>query len=129
MAVSTKKKTPVQEVRHHDDHHFTSLSIKDLIEARQAFHVHLMNKRNVFATAIGRYRIRKSDIKNGRYVPEKKYPREIRTLENSRVMDDISWPCILVFINKWEPENKLIHDGGNNIVPKSVYMPDGRVVP
>jgi len=108
---------------------FSSLSLRDLLDAREMFHVHLMNKRNVIATAVGRYRIRKSDIRGGRYVPDHRFPRKERTLENSVVMEDISWPCILVFVKKWEDEMALIHDGGNNIVPKSIYMPDGRVVP
>jgi hypothetical protein len=38
-----------------------SLSVKDLLEARETFHVHLYNKENVIATAIGRFRIRKED--------------------------------------------------------------------
>src|SRR4051812_4443360 len=107
----------------------TSLSLKDLIEARETFHVHLMNKRNVIATSVGRYRMRKSDIHNGIYMPDNTYPKTERTLENSVVMEDVSWPCILVFLKKWESEMDLIHDGGNSIVPKAIYMPDGRVVP
>src|ERR1700730_3370417 len=106
---------------------FSSLSLKDLIEAREMFHVHLMNKRNVIATSVGRYRMRKSDIHNGIYRPANHYPRKERTLDNSVVLEDISWPCIIVFVEKWEAETALIHDGGNNIVPKSIYMPDGRV--
>src|SRR3954466_14558644 len=107
----------------------TSLSLKDLIEARETFHVHLMNKRNVIATSVGRYRMRKSDIHSGIYRPNNTYPKTERTLENICVMEDVSWPCILVFLKKWESEMDLIHDGGNNIVPKAIYMPDGRVVP
>lgn len=34
---------------------YSHLSIRDLIEARELFHVHLINKKNVVATAIGRY--------------------------------------------------------------------------
>lgn len=40
---------------------FASLSLLDLLRARDLFHVHLLNKRNVVATAVGRYLIRKSD--------------------------------------------------------------------
>ena len=36
---------------------FKIISIKDLIEARDTFYAHLINKRNVVATAIGRYLI------------------------------------------------------------------------
>jgi len=40
---------------------FSSLSLKDLIEARDLFHYHLLNKKNVVATALGLYLIRKRD--------------------------------------------------------------------
>lgn len=115
-----------------DSTNFHHLAVKDLVEARDTFHVHLMNKRNVIATAISRYRIRKSEFKkaNGDKVfsPSKKYPKEPRTLGNS-IVTEFSWPCVLVFVKKWEDENSLINDGGDNIIPKSIYMPDGRVVP
>lgn len=105
------------------------LSVKDLIEARDLFHIHLMNKRNVIATAISRYRVRKSDLDpDGNYIPNKIYPKPKRTLEDS-VVAYFSWPCVLVFVRRWEDEQSLINDGGNNIVPKSIYMPDGRVIP
>ena len=34
---------------------FSHLSVKDLLEARDLFHAHLISKQNVVATAIGRY--------------------------------------------------------------------------
>src|SRR6478736_5089486 len=37
---------------------FASLSIRDLLEARDLYHFHLLNKANVIGTAIGRYLIR-----------------------------------------------------------------------
>ena len=37
---------------------FDSLSSRDLLEARDVYHAHLMNHPHVQATAIGRYRIR-----------------------------------------------------------------------
>src|SRR5689334_10285547 len=40
---------------------FASLSLKDLVEARDLFHYHLINKKNVVATALGLYRIRVHD--------------------------------------------------------------------
>src|SRR5262245_7030095 len=115
-----------------DNTNFHHLSVKDLVEARDTFHVHLMNKRNVIATAIGRYRIRKSDFKDveGKkiYEPTTTYPKAPRTLENS-IVTDFSWPCVMVFVKVWENESSLINDGGDNIVPKSIYLPDGRVIP
>ena len=41
--------------------HFESLSIKDLLLARDVYHYHLMDKANVVGTAIGRYLIRDTD--------------------------------------------------------------------
>ena len=38
--------------------HFRSLSLKDLLEARETYHWHLMNKANVVGTAVGAYLIR-----------------------------------------------------------------------
>ena len=38
---------------------FSLLSLRDLLAARELFHLHLINKPNVVATAVGRYRIRK----------------------------------------------------------------------
>ena len=115
-----------------EPNNFHHLSVKDLVEARDTFHVHLMNKRNVIATAISRYRIRKSDFKNDNgdkiYKASKKYPKETRTVENS-IVTEFSWPCVLVFVKKWEDESSLINDGGDNIIPKNIYMPDGKVVP
>ena len=42
-------------VTKHDDFDFSSLSLKDLIEARDLYHFHLMDKANVVGTAIGLY--------------------------------------------------------------------------
>jgi hypothetical protein len=114
---------------------FHHLSVKDLIEARDMFHVHLINKNNVVATAIGRYLIRHSDLDENGKLKDDSYQKSSkpkqkpeRTINNSMVLD-ISWPCILVFVEKWESEEDLIKHGASNIIPKSIYMPDGRVVP
>src|SRR5262249_22755654 len=105
---------------------YSHLSVRDLIEARDMFHAHLINKKNVVATAVGRYLIRRSDLDdNGRY---RKGEKTKRTLANSLVVD-ISWPCILVFVEKWEDDADLLGHDATYIVPKAVYMPDGRVVP
>ncbi len=81
---------------------FSHLSVRDLVEARDQFHVHLMNKKNVVATAIGRYLIRLSDLdKDGKFKPA---PDDVylqnpkRALDNSMVID-ISWPCVLVLVD------------------------------
>src|SRR6476660_7280778 len=82
----------------HDDFDFSSLSLKDLIEARDLYHFHLMNKANVIGTAVGLYLIR----------DEEKWPQEglyqkltyARTFGNSHVRQ-YSWPCILVLVRDW----------------------------
>ena len=111
---------------------FSHLAIRDLIEARDQFHVHLMNKKNVVATAIGRYLIRLTDLdENGRFKrtsDDNHVQRPVRTLDNSMVID-ISWPCVLVFVEQWQNESDLMKEGAENIVPKTIYMPDGRTVP
>lgn len=113
-------------------HNFTNLSLKDLVDARDMFHVHLMNKKNVVATALGRYLIRRTDIdKNGAYRPKEYKPPKAkppRTLEDGIVID-ISWPCILVFVERWADKADLIHGDQTDILPNAVYMPDGRIVP
>lgn len=110
---------------------YNHLSVKDLTEARDIFHVHLINKRNVIATAIGRYRIRKEDPwpnEQGYQETLKPVQKPARTLENSEVRD-YSWPCILVFVEKWETASRLIQHQDDSLVPRSIYLPDGRIVP
>jgi hypothetical protein len=111
---------------------FSSLSLKDLTEARDLFHYHLINKKNVVATALGLYRIRKDDP-----WPTKSHPRatghrnhksERRTLFNSEVRP-YSWPCVYVFVSSWEYETELAHGDASDVVPKALYLPDGRSVP
>ena len=114
---------------------FNMLSLKDLVEARDHYHVHLMHKENVVATAVGRYLVRKTTPDTaafasglGRSATPDRGPR---TLANSEVRP-YSWPCVLVFVEEWV----LPHEFGNpqkphpdNMVPRALYMPDGRVVP
>ena len=113
-----------------DDLSFNSLSLTDVLRAREAFHVHLMHKANVIGTAVGRYLIRKDDP----YPPEKPSAAsklQPRTLENSEVRE-YSWPCVLVFVENWAPKHEFGSDGvfeATDLVPKTIYMPDGRRVP
>jgi len=108
---------------------FASLSMLDLIEAREAYHVYLSGLENVVATAIGRFRFQKQDwcaihppdapkAYKGRYVS---HPR---TLLNS-IVRPWSWPAVLVFVREWQHRPRL----GNQAVPRWLYLPDGRVVP
>ena len=115
-----------------DSSNFSSLSIKDLLQARDLFHYHLMNKKNVVATAIGLYRIRKDDAwpsaeqPTGQERTSRKHSR--RTLFNSQIRP-YSWPCVYAFVSSWETEEDLAKDDPSDMVPKSLYLPDGRTVP
>jgi hypothetical protein len=115
-------------------YNFASLSLHDLLDARDFYHYHLLSKANVVGTAVGFYLIRKDEEwpqrkGEGRSpVNKKSYPR---TLVNSEVRD-YSWPCILAFVRSWEPEESFGAGARYNpaqIVPKTLYLPDGRAVP
>src|SRR4029079_17689669 len=84
---------------------FASLSMLDLIEAREAYHVYLSGLENVVATAIGRFRFtakdwcvihRRDDPKR----PKGKYISHPRTLSTS-IVRPWSWPAVLVFVREW----------------------------
>ena len=110
---------------------FASLSLRDLIEAREVFHYHLLSKKNVVATALGPYRIRKEDPWPDRDHPKEQPPspnRGKRTLFNSEVRP-YSWPAIYAFVSQWEDEAELSRQDPADVVPKRIYLPDGRVVP
>ncbi len=110
---------------------YQSLSVKDLLEARDAYHVYLTNLENVIGTAIGKYRIKLSD-------PDMQDPLALRarpprksstprTLANS-IVTSYSWPCLLVFVNRWATAEEL-RDRPDQFVPSLLYMPDGRIIP
>jgi hypothetical protein len=106
---------------------FNLLSLRDLLAARDQFHLHLVHKENVIATAVGKYRIRKDDP-----WPDKDHPRPARsdhpkrTLANSEVRS-YSWPAILVFVEQWMQQGELAHP--EDAVPPAIYMPNGQKVP
>ena len=112
---------------------FSSLSVKDLLDARDAYHVHLCHLDNVFATAIGRFLIRDTDPDYKRYVSvrERREGRrgsaKVRTLENSTAKP-WSWPCVLVFVTEWETQEQLNKRRGR-VVPQFLYLDDGRIIP
>lgn len=108
---------------------FSSLCVADLLAAREAHQVYLAGLENVVATAIGRYRIHKDDWyakhpSDDPRPPDYPLVKEPRTLSNS-VVRPWSWPAVLVFVREWKNRKKL----GNQRVPSSLYMPDGRVIP
>ncbi len=106
-----------------EDSDFAHLSLDDLVTARDLFNVHLMRHRDVIATAIGWYRIRVGDSwPNDR---KKIHGSSVRRLDNSEVRP-YSWPCILVFVTDWQDPR---HAKPDQLVPSTVYMPDGKRVP
>jgi hypothetical protein len=107
---------------------FASLSLKDLLEARDLYHFQLINKPNVVGTAVGRYLMRRSE-RDGDGAARRR--REPRTFENSEVRDT-SWPCVLVLVERWVEEERFgggreFH--GHDMVPDALHLPDGRSVP
>jgi hypothetical protein len=118
---------PVQDVLE-SQNDFSLLSLPDLLAAREQFHRHLIHKPNVVATAVGRYRIRKSDPWPDKSNPHKKLPRsrEVRTLSNSEVRP-YSWPAILVFVERWSSDDALAKS--EDAVPSAVYLANGEKVP
>jgi hypothetical protein len=118
--------------RKQDDFDFSSLSLKDLIEARDLYHFHLMSKTNVVGTAVGLYLVRdKEDWPKARGEEASRKLTYARTFGNSQVRD-YSWPCILVLVREWVDEGEFGREGKPapwEVVPKRLYLPDGRVVP
>jgi hypothetical protein len=109
---------------------FAALSVRELLRARDAYHVHLLNLRHVEATAVGRYLVRDGDDGPERFserverVPGERGPR---TLENSSIQD-WSWPCVLVFVSAWM-DSEDIRTHPDDMVPRRLYLPDGLQVP
>lgn len=107
---------------------FHALALRDLADARDAYHVHLANLDNVVGTALGRYLIRRSDP--GFTDPDADQPSwstQPRTLANSGVTKWI-WPCVLVFVADWMVDPPPGADA-DQVVPRRLYLPDGRQVP
>lgn len=113
---------------------FSSLSIKDLLEARDLYHFHLMNKANVVGTAIGLYLIRSKEdwpAAIGEGVRPKRRMTEARHFYDSQVRD-YSWPCVIVLVREWVKEQDFGRKGAPapwESVPKYLHLPDGRRVP
>src|SRR5262245_49800373 len=106
-------------------HDFSSLSVKDLLDAREAYHVHLAHLDAVYATAIGRYLIRDDDG-NARNPGQHSDPETLgpRTLDNSS-SKSWSWPCVLVFVRKWfdRAEIRKNPDLASQLVPSFLFLP------
>ncbi len=109
---------------------YASLSIRDLLEAREAYHVHLSRIDTVIGTAIGRYLIRQQDPDyrkphNGEPAPRSRSPQ--RRLVDSEVCK-WSWPCVLVFVREWLTKQEL-QNHPEQVIPSFLYLPDGRIIP
>jgi hypothetical protein len=116
---------------------FESLSLKDLLEARDLYHWHLVNHSNVVGTAIGLYLVRKDEPWPSANATARRAvraaPKPARTLGNSEVRD-YSWPCVIVLVAEWfDPARFVADEEGalhpREMLPKTLYMPDGRKVP
>jgi hypothetical protein len=106
---------------------YSSLSVKDLLEAREAYHVHLAHLDNVIGTAIGRRRVRVLEAHSPELRADARRVRSPKTLMNTAVA---RWspPCVLVFVDRWVPCDGFVKYP-DQAVPRLLYMPDGRVVP
>ena len=92
--------------------------------------MHLLRQRNVVATAVGRYLLRIGDDDARTFAERRREPpgrRPPRTLDQVEVTSR-SWPCVIVFVDEWMSEDE-IHDAPDEMVPRALYLPDGRVVP
>lgn len=110
------------------DADFHALSIRDLADARDAYHVHLANLNNVVGTALGRYLIRREDPDfTDPKAKKRSWSTDPRTLANSGVTP-WSWPCVLVFVRDWMAKAPT-GGGADQVVPRRLYLADGRQVP
>jgi hypothetical protein len=118
------------------DRNYASLSTKDLLEARDQYHWHLINKANVVGTAVGLYYIRTTDdwpTQKRAAATRSTAPKKARTFENSEVRD-YSWPCVIVLVDTWVEVDRFGTGSRatlppEDMVPPTLYLPDGRTVP
>src|SRR5689334_22369869 len=130
----TTQRRSNEGTRDPDAHSFAGLSLADVLDARDAYHVHLVRQRHVVATAVGRYLVRVEEepdadrplsLADRLELPPGQRPP--RTLQNSTVRP-WSWPCVLVFVDEWMDAQE-IHEAPDQMVPRRLYLPDGRMVP
>ncbi len=100
-----------------DPGRYANLSISDLLDAREAFHIMLMKKTNVVGTAIGKFRRR---IKKG---------NDAKRLDNT-IVDENSWPCIIVFVDHWMTMEEFRSSSKfDSYITPTLDLKDGREVP
>src|SRR5262245_42811843 len=90
---------------------YRSLSLRDLLQARDLYHYHLLNKPNVVGTAVGLYLIRNDDpepderlLRHGHKPKPERRNKGERNLWNSRTRE-YSWPCVHAFVREWKNES------------------------
>ena len=109
---------------------FSALSVRDLLAAREAYHLHLLSLDHVVATAVGLYRIRDGDPDSerpDRTSSQQPGANDVRTMANSSIKP-WSYPCLLVFTDTWLDQGG-VNDKPEALVPRLLYLPDGRIVP
>lgn len=97
---------------------YYQLTVEDLVQAQQIFHSDLVERDNVVATAVGKYRARRYGVPMS----------EAKTLENSRVTGN-SYPALLVFVDAWKRRNEFHARNLSQYVPSVITLPDRRKVP
>src|SRR4051812_22604519 len=105
---------------------FHALSLRDLLDARDHYHVHLAHLENVVATAVGRKRFRRSEIDaHGNLKPKgkKAADKSEKRLDNT-VSPDWGWPSVIVFVKQWWPDSEFAKHP-DQAVPRYLYLPDG----
>ncbi len=115
------------------DRDYNMLSLRELIEARDHYHLHLIERQHVIGTAVGRYLIRRNEdwpsrgrtLRDIEAAERAKDGREPRTLDTSDVRP-YSWPCVIVFVNESVKHCDL---DPAEAVPPALLMPDGSRVP
>lgn len=98
---------------------FFSLSLQDLLEARDAYHNYLVRLENVAATAVGRKRFRREGVDRNEPI----------RMSNSEVRKG-SWPCVLVFVTRWLGKSELAREKHlGHFIPEVLVLRDGRSIP
>ena len=110
---------------------YQTLTLADLSAARDTYQVHLARLPNVVGTALGLYRERDDPSERGLTPAARRdrapSGRPERTLANSRFGAN-PWPCVLVFVSHWMTPAEIRRDP-DHMVPRELYLPDGRTVP
>ncbi len=108
---------------------FASLSLIDLLQVRDQYHLQLANLPNVIGTAVGRYLIRGDDprVQDAAAPAPKENQKGPRTIDNVSIVN-WSWPAVLVFVERWQ-ETGAFQKKPEDYIPPRLFMPDGRVAP